>query len=62
MLDMHGVAREEGEGMETTEPEPASSAGAHTPSLEQLLHSPEAKLGTLLCCVCLSVLIYCPVF
>ncbi|KAM7098726.1 GRIP and coiled-coil domain-containing protein 2 isoform 1-T1 [Molossus nigricans] len=44
LLDMHGVAREEGEGMETTETESVSSAGTHPPSLEQLLSSPEAKL------------------
>ncbi|XP_039767140.1 GRIP and coiled-coil domain-containing protein 2 isoform X2 [Ornithorhynchus anatinus] len=45
-LDMHTFAREEGEGMETTDTESVSSTGTHTPSLEQLLNSTEAKLGT----------------
>lgn len=45
---MHTVTREEGEGMETTDTESASSASTHTQSLEQLLNSPETKLGTLL--------------
>ncbi|XP_066232964.1 GRIP and coiled-coil domain-containing protein 2 isoform X2 [Saccopteryx leptura] len=44
LLDMHGVTREEGEGMETSDAESVSSAGAHRQSLEQLLNSPEAKL------------------
>ncbi|XP_029460438.1 GRIP and coiled-coil domain-containing protein 2 isoform X2 [Rhinatrema bivittatum] len=43
-LDMYKVAREEGEGMETTETESLSSTSTHVPSLEQLLNSPEAKL------------------
>ncbi|XP_051472634.1 GRIP and coiled-coil domain-containing protein 2 isoform X2 [Apus apus] len=43
VLDVHTVAREEGEGMETTDTESVSSASAHVPSLEQLLNSPEAK-------------------
>lgn len=44
LLDMHAVTREEGEGMETTDTESVSSAGTYTPSLEQLLNSPETKL------------------
>uniref|UniRef100_A0A8D2DCS4 GRIP and coiled-coil domain-containing protein 2 n=1 Tax=Sciurus vulgaris TaxID=55149 RepID=A0A8D2DCS4_SCIVU len=44
LLDMHTVTREEGEGMETTDTESASSASTHTQSLEQLLNSPETKL------------------
>ncbi|KFV90340.1 GRIP and coiled-coil domain-containing protein 2, partial [Fulmarus glacialis] len=44
VLDVHTVAREEGEGMETTDTESVSSASTHVPSLEQLLNSPEAKL------------------
>ncbi|KAM8789217.1 GRIP and coiled-coil domain-containing protein 2 isoform 5-T5 [Rhynchonycteris naso] len=44
LLDMHGVTREEGEGMETSDAESVSSTGAHRQSLEQLLNSPEAKL------------------
>ncbi|XP_014647191.1 PREDICTED: GRIP and coiled-coil domain-containing protein 2 [Ceratotherium simum simum] len=43
-LDMHAVTREDGEGMETTDTESVSSAGAHTQSLEQLLNSPGIKL------------------
>lgn len=42
---MHAITREEGEGMETTDIESVSSTGTHTQSLEQLLNSPEAKLG-----------------
>lgn len=42
------MAREEGEGMETTDSESVSSAGTHIPSLEQLLSSPDTKLGRLL--------------
>lgn len=49
LLDMHSVTREEGEGMETTDTESVSSTGTHTPSLEQLLNSPETKLGMFLC-------------
>ncbi|KAM6098656.1 GRIP and coiled-coil domain-containing protein 2 isoform 2-T2 [Theristicus caerulescens] len=37
-------AREEGEGMETTDTESVSSASTYVPSLEQLLNSPESKL------------------
>ncbi|KFQ28697.1 GRIP and coiled-coil domain-containing protein 2, partial [Mesitornis unicolor] len=44
VLDVHTVAREEGEGMETTDTESVSSASTYVPSLEQLLNSPEAKL------------------
>uniref|UniRef100_A0A8D0TGG1 GRIP and coiled-coil domain containing 2 n=1 Tax=Sus scrofa TaxID=9823 RepID=A0A8D0TGG1_PIG len=44
LLDVQAVTREEGEGMETTEAESSSSASIHTPSLEQLLSSPEARL------------------
>ncbi|XP_026513097.1 GRIP and coiled-coil domain-containing protein 2 [Terrapene carolina triunguis] len=43
LLDVHTVAREEGEGMETTDTESVSSASTYMPSLEQLLNSPEAK-------------------
>lgn len=39
------MAREEGEGMETTDSESVSSAGTHIQSLEQLLSSPDSKLG-----------------
>ncbi|KGL91707.1 GRIP and coiled-coil domain-containing protein 2, partial [Charadrius vociferus] len=44
VLDVHTIAREEGEGMETTDTESVSSASTYVPSLEQLLNSPEAKL------------------
>ncbi|KFV40838.1 GRIP and coiled-coil domain-containing protein 2, partial [Tyto alba] len=44
VVDVHAVAREEGEGMETTDTESVSSASTYMPSLEQLLNSPEAKL------------------
>lgn len=47
LLDMHTVAREEGEGMETTDSESVSSAGTHIQSLEQLLSSPDSKLERL---------------
>lgn len=47
LLDMHTVAREEGEGMETTDSESVSSAGTHIQSLEQLLSSPDTKLERL---------------
>lgn len=47
VLDVHAVAREEGEGMETTDTESVSSAGTYIPSLEQLLNSPETKPGRL---------------
>ncbi|KAF2979545.1 hypothetical protein EK904_008725 [Melospiza melodia maxima] len=43
VLDVHTVAREEGEGMETTDTESVSSASTYVQSLEQLLNSPEAK-------------------
>ncbi|XP_027722129.1 GRIP and coiled-coil domain-containing protein 2-like [Vombatus ursinus] len=44
LLEMHAVTREEGEGMETADTESVSSTSIHTPSLEQLLNSPETKL------------------
>ncbi|KFU89791.1 GRIP and coiled-coil domain-containing protein 2, partial [Chaetura pelagica] len=44
VLDVHTIAREEGEGMEMTDTESVSSASTYVPSLEQLLNSPEAKL------------------
>ncbi|KAE8625410.1 hypothetical protein XENTR_v10006261 [Xenopus tropicalis] len=43
LLDMYSVAREEGEGMETTDTESVSSASTHIASFEQLLSSAEAK-------------------
>ncbi|XP_014740616.1 PREDICTED: GRIP and coiled-coil domain-containing protein 2 [Sturnus vulgaris] len=43
VLDMHTVAREEGEGMETTDTESVSSASTYVQSLEQLLNASEAK-------------------
>ncbi|XP_030304460.1 GRIP and coiled-coil domain-containing protein 2 [Calypte anna] len=43
VLDVHTVAREEGEGMETTDTESVSSAVTCVPSLEQLLNSPETE-------------------
>uniref|UniRef100_A0A8C9TNK8 GRIP and coiled-coil domain containing 2 n=1 Tax=Scleropages formosus TaxID=113540 RepID=A0A8C9TNK8_SCLFO len=43
LLDLQSMAREEGEGMETTETESVSSAGTPQPSLEQLLTSPDPK-------------------
>ncbi|NXJ15330.1 GCC2 protein, partial [Odontophorus gujanensis] len=46
VLDMHAIAREEGEGMETTDTESVSSASTYIPSLEQLLNSPETKPET----------------
>lgn len=49
LLDMHTVTREDGEGMETTDTESVSSASTHTQSLDQLLNSPETKLGMILC-------------
>lgn len=42
-LDVHAIAREEGEGMETTDTESVSSSSTPVPSLEQLLNTPEAK-------------------
>ncbi|KAG7474879.1 GRIP and coiled-coil domain-containing protein 2 [Solea senegalensis] len=41
--DLQSMAREEGEGMETTESESPSPALASLPSLEQLLTSPDPK-------------------
>lgn len=46
-MDLQG-AREEGEGMETTETESLSSTGTPLPSLEQLLTSADLKHGTAL--------------
>ncbi|XP_066476856.1 GRIP and coiled-coil domain-containing protein 2 [Tiliqua scincoides] len=43
LLDVHTVAREEGEGMETTDTESVSSASTYVQSLEQLLNTPDAK-------------------
>ncbi|MEE6470262.1 hypothetical protein FKM82_008908 [Ascaphus truei] len=43
LLDLYSVAREEGEGMETTDTESVSSASTYVASLEQLLHSSEAR-------------------
>lgn len=42
--DLQSMAREEGEGMETSETESLSST--YLPSLEQLLTSPDPKQGT----------------
>lgn len=44
-VDLQGMAREEGEGMETTETESLSSSGTPLPSLEQLLTSADLKHG-----------------
>ncbi|XP_009071432.1 PREDICTED: GRIP and coiled-coil domain-containing protein 2-like, partial [Acanthisitta chloris] len=46
VLDVHNVAREEGEGMETTDTESVSSASTYVQSLEQLLNSSEPKPGS----------------
>ncbi|KAK1167847.1 GRIP and coiled-coil domain-containing protein 2-like [Acipenser oxyrinchus oxyrinchus] len=46
LFDLQSMAREEGEGMETTETESVSSSGTHIPSLE-LLNSPEPKMEPL---------------
>ncbi|XP_036418229.1 GRIP and coiled-coil domain-containing protein 2 [Colossoma macropomum] len=43
LFDLQGIAREEGEGMETTETESISTAGTPPPTLEQLLTSPDPK-------------------
>ncbi|KAG8586937.1 hypothetical protein GDO81_005520 [Engystomops pustulosus] len=43
ILDLYSSAREEGEGMETTDNESVSSASTHVATLEQLLTSPELK-------------------
>ncbi|XP_041115177.1 GRIP and coiled-coil domain-containing protein 2 [Polyodon spathula] len=47
LCDLQSMAREEGEGMETTETESVSSSGTHIPSLELLLNSPEPKMEPL---------------
>ncbi|KAJ8415159.1 hypothetical protein AAFF_G00008570 [Aldrovandia affinis] len=43
LFELQSMAREEGEGMETTETESVSSTGTPLPSLEQLLTSPDPK-------------------
>ncbi|KAL7881171.1 hypothetical protein AOLI_G00080190 [Acnodon oligacanthus] len=43
LFDLQGMAREEGEGMETTETESISTVGTPPPTLEQLLTSPDPK-------------------
>lgn len=43
ILDLYSIAREEGEGMETTDNESVSSASTYVATLEQLLSSPESK-------------------
>ncbi|XP_066542341.1 GRIP and coiled-coil domain-containing protein 2 isoform X2 [Hoplias malabaricus] len=43
LFDLQSMAREEGEGMETTETESVSTAGIPPPSLEQLLTFPDPK-------------------
>ncbi|XP_040192396.1 GRIP and coiled-coil domain-containing protein 2 [Rana temporaria] len=43
VLDLYSVAREEGEGMETTDTDSVSSANTHIASLEQLLGSSDLK-------------------
>ncbi|XP_053311061.1 GRIP and coiled-coil domain-containing protein 2 [Spea bombifrons] len=43
LQDLYSLAREEGEGMETTDTESVSSASTHVASLEQLLNSSEAR-------------------
>uniref|UniRef100_A0A3B4AM64 GRIP domain-containing protein n=1 Tax=Periophthalmus magnuspinnatus TaxID=409849 RepID=A0A3B4AM64_9GOBI len=43
LSDLQSMAREEGEGMETTETESPSPASTPLPSLEQLLSSPDPK-------------------
>lgn len=45
LSDLQSMAREEGEGMETTENESPSPALTPLPSLEQLLTSPDPKQG-----------------
>lgn len=45
--ELQSMAREEGEGMETTETERSSPAHTPLPSLEQLLTSPDPKQGVL---------------
>ena len=56
-LDVQVTAREEGEGMETTDLERGSPASTPAQSLEQLLSSPEARLGALFCVIVSSCLI-----
>lgn len=46
LSDLQSMAREEGEGMETTETESLSPAIAPLTSLEHLLMSPDPKQGT----------------
>lgn len=45
LSDLQSMAREEGEGMETTETESPSPAQTPLPSLEHLLMSPDPKQG-----------------
>lgn len=45
--DLQSMAREEGEGMETTETETPSPSVQSLPSLEHLLTSPDPKQGQL---------------
>lgn len=45
LSDLQSMAREEGEGMETTETESPSPALTPLPSLEHLLTSPDPKQG-----------------
>lgn len=47
LSDLQSMAREEGEGMETTETESLSPAVAPLTSFEHLLTSPDPKQGTL---------------
>lgn len=46
LSDLQSMAREEGEGMETTETESLSPAVAPLTSFEHLLTSPDPKQGT----------------
>ncbi|XP_075708786.1 GRIP and coiled-coil domain-containing protein 2 [Rhinoderma darwinii] len=43
ILDLYSIAREEGEGMETTDNESVSSASTYVATLEQLLNSSDLK-------------------
>ncbi|XP_040280993.1 GRIP and coiled-coil domain-containing protein 2 isoform X1 [Bufo bufo] len=43
ILDLYSIAREEGEGMETTDNESVSSASTYAATLEQLLNSSDLK-------------------
>lgn len=45
LSDLQSMAREEGEGMETTETETPSPSVKSLPSLEHLLTSPDPKQG-----------------